>query len=104
MAAQPNEDNVVKAAIHAAGYINPQSSSNTSDVISTPVTLDTEPNSSHLRIPAEASALLREHLRSVYPQLADKEWLGTRVCWYTDTPDGNWIIDHVPGIHNVLFA
>ncbi|KZT39288.1 FAD dependent oxidoreductase [Sistotremastrum suecicum HHB10207 ss-3] len=100
----PNEDNVVKAAIHAAGYINPQSLSNTSDVISTPVTLDSEPNSSHLRIPAQASALLREHLRSVYPQLADKEWLGTRVCWYTDTPDGNWIIDYVPGSHNVLFA
>ncbi|KZS88241.1 FAD dependent oxidoreductase [Sistotremastrum niveocremeum HHB9708] len=100
----PNDDNVVKAAIHAAGYVNPQPSSNPSNVISTPVTLDSEPNSSHLRIPAQASALLREHLRSVYPQLADKEWLGTRVCWYTDTPDGNWIIDFVTGSHNVLFA
>lgn len=80
---QPNQDNVVKMAMHAAGYTYvPQDTSSPSNGlgISTPRTISNA-SENGLRIPKVVLAQLRAHLREVYPDLAEKPFLGTRLCW-----------------------
>lgn len=72
-------------ALHAAGYTYvPQqhdTSSSSNDLgISTPRTISNA-NGNGLRIPKVVLAQLRAHLREVYPDLAEKPFLGTRLCW-----------------------
>ncbi|KAF8967956.1 FAD dependent oxidoreductase [Flammula alnicola] len=66
----PNERNVVKMAIHSAGY-------------------------AHFD---EANAT------NVYPDLAEKPFIGTRLCWYNDSPDGDWVIGHYPKDDSLILA
>lgn len=50
--------------------------------ISTPRTTTSHPNSGDgLRVPRSALFALREHLRKVYPKLAERPWVATRICW-----------------------
>ena len=71
---QPNEDNILKMAIHAPGYVNPISG------ISTPRTSSSDPQNG-TAIPKDGLNELREELRKVYPDLADKPFSATRLCW-----------------------
>lgn len=50
--------------------------------ISTPRTITSHPDSGDgLRVPRSALRALRECLRQVYPELAERPWAGTRMCW-----------------------
>ncbi|KAH7883202.1 FAD dependent oxidoreductase [Phlebopus sp. FC_14] len=118
----PTSDNIIKFAIHAAGHthtvvssatpVTPSdasaastSSSTVPRKVSTPRTILSHPTSSDgLRVPRSALALLREHLRTVYPALANMAWSGTRMCWYTDSPDGDWVIGPYPGDPGLFLA
>lgn len=40
--------------------------------------------------------LLHGCLKTAYPELAQLPLETTRLCWYTDTPDEDWMIDEVP--------
>lgn len=71
---QPNEDNIIKIAIHSFGYTN-----TASEAVSTPRTLLSHAQDG-LRIPLEMLKTLRAALREVYPELADRA-MGTRLCW-----------------------
>lgn len=55
-------------------------------------------------IPREAEEACRGALREVIPEMADREFARTRICWYCDTPDGNFIITHHPEHKNLLVA
>ncbi|RDW67592.1 FAD dependent oxidoreductase-5 [Coleophoma cylindrospora] len=55
-------------------------------------------------IPADAETALRTGLRQFYPKLADRPWSNTRLCWYTDTPTGDFIIDEHPRLENLFLA
>jgi sarcosine oxidase/L-pipecolate oxidase len=57
-----------------------------------------------VRIPREAEIACREALREVIPEMADREFARTRICWYFDTPDGNFIISHHPEHKNLFVA
>ncbi|KAH8828220.1 FAD dependent oxidoreductase [Flagelloscypha sp. PMI_526] len=72
----PTKDHILKFAIHGAGYVNPDSQG-----ISTPRTIRTNPEDGHF-IPKER----------VYPEFASKPIVRTRLCWYSDSYDGDWII------------
>ncbi|KAJ8475385.1 hypothetical protein ONZ45_g15631 [Pleurotus djamor] len=98
----PNKDNIVKIAIHAAGYIHAPPTDD-GVCISTPRTVSNAQEDG-LRIPKEVLNELRAHLRIVYPDLAVKPILGTRMCWYTDSPDGDWIIGEVLGDPGIMLA
>ncbi|KAH7910985.1 FAD dependent oxidoreductase [Hygrophoropsis aurantiaca] len=128
----PNPDNIVKFALHAAGHTyvpdngtSPNASVGTdlnsnlnSSRVSTPRTIFSHPAPSltptasgtpharpdGLRIPRTVVHELREHLRAVYPALADMEFAGTRLCWYTDSPDNDWVIGRVPGAPSLVLA
>ncbi|KDQ20053.1 hypothetical protein BOTBODRAFT_27475 [Botryobasidium botryosum FD-172 SS1] len=99
----PNEDNVVKFAIHTGGYLNLVSSLDSLVPVSSPRTVTSHP-SNGLAIPREMADILREKLASVYPELAEIPFHGTRMCWYTDTADANWVIDFHPKHPKLLFA
>ncbi|KDQ55204.1 hypothetical protein JAAARDRAFT_37733 [Jaapia argillacea MUCL 33604] len=104
----PNEDGIVKMAIHAAGYTNVPQSSIPSELtpdrtISTPRTSQSHGDEG-LLIPKEMVQVLRNHLEEVYPELARKPFGGTRLCWYLDTPDEDWVIGPHPDDPSLFFA
>ncbi|KAG9045673.1 hypothetical protein FS837_005885 [Tulasnella sp. UAMH 9824] len=96
----PNRDRLLKFAIHHGGYVNLPDGSTS---ISTPRTA-----SSHgpegLKIPKVMAEKLRAGLREVYPELAERPFCKTRLCWYADTEDENWIIDEHPKHPNLYIA
>jgi sarcosine oxidase/L-pipecolate oxidase len=55
-------------------------------------------------IPKEAELACREALREVIPEMAEREFARTRICWYCDTADGNFIITHHPKHKNLFVA
>ncbi|KIK22355.1 hypothetical protein PISMIDRAFT_505957 [Pisolithus microcarpus 441] len=88
----PNRDNVIKTGLHAAGHthmVAPSTSEFSSAKatgvprkISTPRTILSHPEGSDgLRVPRSALRAIRDHLKVVYPDLAEKPWAGTRMCW-----------------------
>lgn len=96
----------LKIARHGYGYLNPMS-------VSLPFTegkkevsipwCDTE-------LPAEGQEALREGLATLFPpsspntlaQIPSRPFTKTRVCWYSDTPTGDFLICHHPK-HRSLF-
>ncbi|KAI1446655.1 putative fructosyl amino acid protein [Annulohypoxylon stygium] len=102
----PPRNRVLKVARHAFGYLNPKTPSiaplgipgcdkSPLKPISQPFThLD----DASLSIPEEGEKSLREGLRRIipWPELQDRPFSRTRLCWYTDTATGDWIIDYHP--------
>ncbi|PFH52114.1 hypothetical protein AMATHDRAFT_140800 [Amanita thiersii Skay4041] len=99
----PTKEHVVKLAIHGAGYTNNLPIEGYSMHISTPRTV-TSDSTRGLAIPKDALQTLRSCLRGVYPDLAEKPLMGTRLCWYNDSLDGDWIIGRYPGDNGLMFA
>ncbi|KAI8631360.1 FAD dependent oxidoreductase-domain-containing protein [Xylariaceae sp. FL1651] len=121
----PPRDGVLKIARHAYGYLNPQPVSNaplsnnttsspssknndssngsSPKTVSQPRTHLTEPS---LSIPTEGAADLRRALRRMipWPDLAERPFFLTRLCWYTDTATGDWIVDYHPSYKNLFVA
>ncbi|VDC00318.1 unnamed protein product [Peniophora sp. CBMAI 1063] len=99
----PNHENIVKIAVHATGYSRYVEGPSNPTKISTPQTI-TSHGEAGLLIPRDVARFLRERLRAVYPELAQKPFVMTRVCWYTDSPDGDWVIGPHPSAPNVVLA
>ncbi|KAI0317136.1 FAD dependent oxidoreductase [Amylostereum chailletii] len=100
----PTDHNVVKVQLHGAAYSRYVSGlPGASQPISTPRTV-TSHGENGLRIPVDAAKLLRERLRMVYPELADKPFTSTRVCWYTDSPDSDWVVGRHPSYPGLALA
>ncbi|KAH8087840.1 FAD dependent oxidoreductase [Cristinia sonorae] len=96
----PNQDNYVKFAIHSAGFTHTPPDGHQ---VSTPRTVLSD-GEDGLRIPREAAKTIRQYLRGLYPDLAEKPFKGTRICWYTDTPDDDWIIGFHPSDSGIMLA
>lgn len=93
----PTAEGIVKFAIHQKGYLNPQDG-----FPSLPRTTLTR-GFENQRVPDSAKEALLIGLRRVYPELAAKEWLTSRICWYSDRPSGDFLIDYHP-THKSLFV
>ncbi|OTB00930.1 hypothetical protein M426DRAFT_323919 [Hypoxylon sp. CI-4A] len=102
----PPRDRVLKVARHAFGYLNPKplekaplgvsgSSKPSPKLVSQP---HTHLDDASLRIPSEGEKALRSALRKIkdWPELQERPFARTRLCWYTDTPTGDWLIDYHP--------
>jgi sarcosine oxidase/L-pipecolate oxidase len=94
----PTSQGVVKFAIHQKGYLNPRDG--LSSVPRTALTRGYE----NQRVPENAHKALLAGLKRVYPELAAKEWLTSRLCWYSDRPSGDWLIDYHPAYKNLFIA
>ena len=75
-----------------------------------------------LRIPRAAVQMIRSELARVYPSLAKKPFVGTRLCWcvhdawnskmadhdagcrYTDSTNDDWVIGAHPDVENLVLA
>jgi len=55
-------------------------------------------------IPREMVHSIRQATSAFYPDLGERRFAGMRMCWYTDTPDSDWLIDFHPDHPSVLFA
>lgn len=112
----PPSNNVLKIARHAYGYLNPVSPTTTTSPLSPSSTSSQEPISyprtnlttpSALSVPAEGLASLRSALREMlpsHPELHDRPFSQERLCWYTDTPTGDFIISYHPHYERSLFV
>ncbi|KAG8846051.1 hypothetical protein FRB96_002092 [Tulasnella sp. 330] len=100
----PNPDRLIKVAIHDGGYVNYASSEDPSSItpVSTPRTVSNY-GKAGLAIPVSMASRLRQHLVAMYPEL-DRPFCKTRLCWYSDTPDGDWLIDEHPDFKNLILA
>lgn len=97
----PAADSLFKVARHGYGYRNPtpiiDPATGESRIVSLP--------SSHFSpIPSEGSIALREFLKDLVPWLAERPFTHTRMCWYTDTPTGDFIVDFHPEIEGLFLA
>ena len=106
---QPNDQNIIKCAVHGAGFTYRSGPSS----VSTPVfpaspsqtdQQDYKTGQFETAVPRAALQELRGHLAQTYPDLANKPWAGTRMCWYTDSADEDWIISFHPLDRGVVFA
>lgn len=116
----PPNDGVLKVARHAYGYINPvdvpastvlpkqvpspgDKGASGSMRISVPKTHSDMPD---LKLPLEAERDLRLGLEQFAPiaSLRDRPFASCRLCWYTDTPTGDYIVDYHPAWKGVFVA
>lgn len=124
----PDASGVLKAAIHGPGYCYPAPPcgvvgsactypSFTCSSSTTPTSTTVQPKGilggratpfqptiqtcKEERVPDGKDREMLQQLFEVYPGLKKYEsTLQTRICWYSDTLDENWIIDGVPGQHS----
>ncbi|ODV85603.1 hypothetical protein CANARDRAFT_28365 [[Candida] arabinofermentans NRRL YB-2248] len=104
----PPYEGEIKILRRSAGYkntvvvANPEPLSETKSVtISYPRTLMTNPSD---WIPQDAEHALRENMKEIFPTLADRPFDRTKLCWLTQTPSANFLIDNHPKLKNVLMA
>lgn len=94
---EPNADGILKCAIHAQGFATPDPGNYT------PLSFPHADENPH------AAQMLRE-IRTMFPILqfegphknADVHY--TRICWYCDTADENFLIDFHPRVRGLLVA
>ena len=111
----PPQDTLLKVARHSFGYLNPVTVSyalpvSASDerkpiVVSRPATTR-DAKGSLPTLPREADEDLRRGLAKLSPikSLEERPWKETRLCWYSDTKDGDWLVDWHPGWDGLFIA
>ncbi|PKS11534.1 hypothetical protein jhhlp_003299 [Lomentospora prolificans] len=116
----PPRNKVLKVARHAFGYLNPvdipaatllpKKVTETGDTedkatirVSAPKTLADSPT---MGLPREAEVDLRRSLRQFIPleSVHDRAFTSSRICWYSDTPDADYLVDYHPSWKGVFVA
>jgi sarcosine oxidase/L-pipecolate oxidase len=114
----PHEDtSYLKCAIHGKGYTRTthqgQNFASLSEEKSLTVPQDgdsiSSPPAHPVRqrknfTPDDGSARLHSGLSDYLPELAERKFERTAICWYTDTPTGDFVIDYHPDYNNLLMA
>lgn len=94
----PNADNIIKIALHDKGWTSPSGS-----LPSLPRTT-LSPGFESQQIPAASVKDLKKGFARVYSELATKKWIETRICWYSDRPSGDWLLDFHPKYPSLFVA
>ncbi|OJJ62980.1 hypothetical protein ASPSYDRAFT_55693 [Aspergillus sydowii CBS 593.65] len=55
-------------------------------------------------VPRQIEEEMRSFVRDMIPELADREWVSTRMCWDGDTKDVNFRICPYPGTKNLFIG
>ncbi|KAL1877335.1 hypothetical protein VTK73DRAFT_8788 [Phialemonium thermophilum] len=108
---------ILKIARHGYGYLNPTAfstaplnsppstakESSQRRSVSFPATSVSDPT---LSIPEEGAAALRQALREMvpFPNLHDRPFTRTRLCWYSDTPTADFIVSYHPRVRGLFVA
>ncbi|KAG9853652.1 fructosyl amino acid oxidase, partial [Aureobasidium melanogenum] len=94
----PTQDNnILKMARHGYGFETTQASRSARY---------SAPNLSSQAdyLPADAEQALRDGLALFLPRFKDHTFSRTKLCWYTDTPRGDFIVDYHPEHTNLFLA
>ena len=107
----------MKIAIHSDGYQNPAPSRSTSVPVSFPSFSAGEKSAgdatksaaalsarSEKFVPSDKLTQMLALLAKIYPNLANAPVKYTRICFYSDSEDENWIIDHLPNVKGLIVA
>ncbi|KAF4341228.1 hypothetical protein FBEOM_4826 [Fusarium beomiforme] len=101
----PHEDTkMLKFAVHGWGYTRAPSEGDNNSVksnISVPPPVSRERKNF---VPEDAEERLRAGLREMLPELADRALDRVALCWYTDTPTGDFIMDYHPDYKNLFIG
>lgn len=89
---EPDSHGALKICNEFPGFTN--YSKNTGK--STPILKD--------QIPKESTDEIRNYLKDTMPELAEKELRNAKICWCTDSPDRQLIIDIHPDFDNLVLA
>lgn len=97
------DDNLLKMAVHGWGYTRqPSEAESRSKAPSSP------PLGHRLQCadftPADGEERLWQGLHEIAPELARRPFEKTAVCWYTDTPTGDFIMDYHPDFANLFIG
>lgn len=92
--------NLLKVANHGHGY---ETSQKLQDRTVSAPKRDSN-NAASQFIPESSEAIFRKGLKQILPQFADRPWVRRRLCWYTDTPEGNFVVDHHPQVEGLFIA
>lgn len=85
----PNADGLLKISSHAIGYTNMLASLASDDeTVSTPRTKHYGGTLAENAPQASLDELREQFRKCAWPDLADKPFEGSRLCWYSDTIDG----------------
>ncbi|KJK63999.1 FAD dependent oxidoreductase [Aspergillus parasiticus SU-1] len=88
--------NILKVAVHSYGYTHSQNG------ISAPPAAP--PSARANFIPEEAVERLNLGMKDLFPDLEPKGWERVALCWYNDTPTGDFILDYHPQHKNMFIA
>ncbi len=94
-------DWVLKIARHAFGYANPSTVHPAQ--CTHPITTSL-PHPTSSPIPREGLLACRRFLATTIPWLATRPFAHTRLCWYTDTPSGDFLVDAHPDFSGLFLA
>lgn len=102
----PHEDSrMLKMAVHGWGYTRTPNAQEKAvldaDVSCPPLEA---PRQRANYVPADGEERLKAGLREILPELADRPFERVALCWYTDTPSGDFIMDFHPNFKNLFVA
>lgn len=103
----PTPEGILKIARHTHGWRNeteiphPEAGSGCD---MEPFIFTSLPASDFCTLPPSSIGQLRAFLAELYPALAQKAFSNTRVCWYADTPTGDFLVDWAPKYGGSLFV
>ncbi|KAF2133141.1 FAD dependent oxidoreductase [Dothidotthia symphoricarpi CBS 119687] len=106
----PPSNRLLKLARHGHGYLNPTTiphpesdDPNNTITISLPHTHIDNPAQS---VPREAQTQCRAFLTAIHPSLStpSRPFTKTKICWYADTRDGDFLISYHPVYKNLFVA
>lgn len=101
----PPSGQLLKVARHGFGYLNPQK---ITGVLGSEEVIEVSVPETGISVPAEGQHAFRQFLRQLFPpgsemsSIANRPFTKTRVCWYTDTPTGDFLIDFHPNYSESL--
>ncbi|KID83347.1 FAD dependent oxidoreductase [Metarhizium guizhouense ARSEF 977] len=97
--------NILKVARHGWGYATEEKvddGHSPARVVSCPRRDGNNARSSYM--PEDAQQGLRDGLRDLVPEFAERPWSRLRLCWYSDTPEGDFIADKHPHVQGLFIA
>ncbi|KAJ5132716.1 hypothetical protein N7448_006874 [Penicillium atrosanguineum] len=97
----PPRGNLLKIARHAYGYRNPTA---VPVPCATGETMKVSLPETGSPVPLEGVEAFRTALKQLLPRFADRPFAGTRICWYTDTPTGDFIVSYHPAYDGLFLA
>ncbi|KAJ5736236.1 uncharacterized protein N7483_001361 [Penicillium malachiteum] len=99
----PPRDNLLKIARHAYGYRNPVTVP-VPGTVQSGKTMQVSLPENGVPVPLEGQEAFRVALRQLLPRFVDRPFADTRICWYTDTPDGDFIVSYHPAYEGLFLA